>query len=268
MVDVGGANEVVVGQAVDGVRPEFDCHVAIPFDVQVGVVAVGFGDFAPQTTLGRGFTILYVLASMGLLVRDGERVKNSPAAQMFLSRTTDYDFGDYLRYQKDFYDSALEEARRARVSTWIVSANGDQARLHAFGDLLNRHRIRTHRLARDVELEGRNFRAEESLVIPVAQPQYRLIRSLFETLTEFEDATFYDVSTWTLPPAFGLDYAASLDPTSKSTDWRRFLYFNAGLIWAPDPRAFAATMADRDLDAFASRPQHGNQFGSQAASSG
>ena len=42
----------------------------------------------------------------------------------------------------------------------------------------------------------------------MSQPQYRLIRSIFETLTEFEDATFYDVSTWTLPPAFGLDYAA------------------------------------------------------------
>ena len=37
---------------------------------------------------------------------------------------------------------------------------------------------------------------------------FRLIRSLFETLTEFEDETFYDVSTWTLPPAFGLNYAA------------------------------------------------------------
>jgi hypothetical protein len=35
-----------------------------------------------------------------------------------------------------------------------------------------------------------------------------LIRSIFETIDEFEDATFYDVSTWTLPPAFGLQYAA------------------------------------------------------------
>lgn len=34
----------------------------------IAASTVGFGDFAPQTALGRGFTILYVLTSMGLLV--------------------------------------------------------------------------------------------------------------------------------------------------------------------------------------------------------
>jgi len=113
----------------------------------------------------------------------------------------------YLRYQKDFYDTALEEAQDADTQAWVVSAGGDRARLHFFADLLQRHRIETHRLERDLEVQGETFRAEESLLVPVAQPQYRMIRSVFETLTEFEDSTFYDVSTWTLPPAFGLDHA-------------------------------------------------------------
>ncbi len=137
--------------------------------------------------------------------------------------------GDYLRYQKDFYDTAMEEARQARTTAWVVSAGGDQARLHAFGDLLNRHRIQTHRLARDVELEGRSFRADESLVIPVNQPQYRMIRSLFEPLTEFEDATFYDVSTWTLPPAFGLAQVGLGGRTAL-----------VGEPWVPEPAAAEA----------------------------
>lgn len=34
----------------------------------IAASTVGFGDFAPQTMLGRAFTIVYVLASMGLLV--------------------------------------------------------------------------------------------------------------------------------------------------------------------------------------------------------
>lgn len=114
---------------------------------------------------------------------------------------------DYLDYQKAFYDSALEEARAAETRAWVVSADGDTARLHFFADLLNRHRIDTHALARDVEVGDVTFEAGTSLVVPVNQPQYRLIRSLFETLSEFEDATFYDVSTWTLPPAFGLAHA-------------------------------------------------------------
>lgn len=132
--------------------------------------------------------------------------------------------GEYLDYQKTFYDSALAEAEDARTRAWVVSAGGDRARLHAFADLLNRHRIRTYRLAQDVELDGERFPAEESLVVPVTQPQYRMIRSLFEPLTEFEDATFYDVSTWLLPPAFGLAHA----PVGGRVSLR-------GEAWTPGP---------------------------------
>ncbi|MEL7447830.1 MAG: M14 family zinc carboxypeptidase [Pseudomonadota bacterium] len=114
----------------------------------------------------------------------------------------------YLEYQRDFYRSALDEAADSSTRAWVFSAPGDPARMHFFADLLNYHRISTYRLARDVDAGGKSFSAAESLVVPVSQPQYRLIRSIFETLTEFEDATFYDVSTWALPPAFGLDYAA------------------------------------------------------------
>ena len=40
---------------------------------------------------------------------------------------------------------------------------------------------------------------------------------------------------------FDLDFDASLD--DRQTDWRRFLYFNAGLIFAANPGAFARTWA-------------------------
>jgi hypothetical protein len=115
---------------------------------------------------------------------------------------------EYLEYQRSFYRSALDEARRAGVRAWVFASPGDPARLHFFADLLDRHRIRTYELARDVTVEGRSFVAGEALVVPTAQAQHRLIRSIFEPQTEFEDASFYDVSTWTLPPAFGLEYAA------------------------------------------------------------
>ena len=114
----------------------------------------------------------------------------------------------YLDYQRDFYASALDEASNSSTRAWVVAAPGDPARLHFFADLLNYHRISTYRLARDIDVGGERFNDAESLVVPVSQPQFRLIRSIFETLTEFEDSTFYDVSTWTLPPAFGLDHAA------------------------------------------------------------
>jgi len=115
---------------------------------------------------------------------------------------------DYLRYQKSFYDSALREAAASSTKGFVVSAAGDPARLHFFADLLNYHRIATHRLGREISVDSETYHPDDSLVVPLSQPQFRLIRSLFETLREFEDSTFYDVSTWTMPAAFGLQYAA------------------------------------------------------------
>lgn len=115
---------------------------------------------------------------------------------------------EYLAYQKEFYASALRDAERYPTKAWVFSAPGDPARMHFFADVLNYHRIETHKLARDITVDGQTYSATDALIVPASQPQHRLIRSIFEAVTEFEDSTFYDVSTWTMPPAFGLNYAA------------------------------------------------------------
>jgi len=115
---------------------------------------------------------------------------------------------EYLQYQRDFYTAALDDAANHDTRAWVFAAPGDPARMHFFADLLNFHRIKTHRLARDLTVAGKTYTATDALIVPSAQAQHLLIRAIFETVHEFEDATFYDVSTFTLPPAFGLDYAA------------------------------------------------------------
>lgn len=115
---------------------------------------------------------------------------------------------EYLNYQKDFYENAVADASRYATKAWVFAAPGDATRLRKFAELLNSHRISTYHLSRDVKVANAVFSAAETLIVPASQGQHRLIRSIFESLTEFEDATFYDVSTWTLPPAFGLEYAA------------------------------------------------------------
>ena len=113
-----------------------------------------------------------------------------------------------LRYQKDFYENAVADASKYATKAWVFAAPGDPMRMNLFVDVLKHHRIITHRLSRDIVVAGKTFRTADALIVPATQTQHRLIRSIFETSTEFEDANFYDVSTWTMPPAFGLQYAA------------------------------------------------------------
>ena len=114
---------------------------------------------------------------------------------------------ELLDYQRDFYDSAADAARTHSVKAYVFASPGDEARLYHFVDLLNFHRIKVYDLERDITEGGITYRAGQALIVPLDQAQHRLLRSMFETMTEFQDPKFYDVSTWTLPLAFGLDYA-------------------------------------------------------------
>ena len=113
-----------------------------------------------------------------------------------------------LDYQKRFYDGASDAARDDSVKAYVFDAPDDAARLYHFVDLLNYHRIRTFELARDITVNGESYTAGQAMLVPMDQPQYRMIRTLFDTFLEFEDASFYDVSAWTVPLSFNLDYEA------------------------------------------------------------
>jgi len=113
-----------------------------------------------------------------------------------------------LDYQRNFYDSASDAARLHSVKAYVFDAPQDEARLYHFMDLLDFHRIKAYSLGQDITEGGITYRAGQAMIVPLDQAQHRLIRSMFDTMTEFQDPKFYDVSTWTLPLAFGLDYAA------------------------------------------------------------
>jgi len=115
---------------------------------------------------------------------------------------------ELLDYQRRFAVTALEAAEADPVRAYAVGAGGDPARVVHLLEVLAAHGIEVHRLARPVEAEGRRFAPGSAWAVPLAQPQYRLIKALFEAPTEFADSTFYDVSAWTMPLAFGLPAAA------------------------------------------------------------
>ncbi len=115
--------------------------------------------------------------------------------------------GKLLSFQQRFYKDAIADASANALKAYVFASPDDPARMFHFLELLNRHRIEVHSLARDITAGGKSFVVGEAYLVLMTQPQYRLITAMFERQTEFEDNTFYDVSAWTLPLSFDLDYA-------------------------------------------------------------
>lgn len=112
---------------------------------------------------------------------------------------------DFLNYQRKFYRDAASEASRDGVKA-IVIGSRDKGRLFHFSEMLNIQEIDHYKLKSNQTFNGKAYSVDNSFVVPLNQKQYRLIKSMFEKRTQFKDSLFYDISSWTLPLAFGLDY--------------------------------------------------------------
>lgn len=109
---------------------------------------------------------------------------------------------DLLTYQRNFYLDASKLAANDPVKGYVFSGNNDYNKIKAFIEILKNQRISVNPLERDFS----GYSKEDSYVVKLNQPQYRLIKTIFEKNTSFRDSLFYDVSAWTLPLAFGLEY--------------------------------------------------------------
>lgn len=110
------------------------------------------------------------------------------------------------RYQHEFYAESRRMADQDSASAIVFGDGGDPQRAWEMADRIRQHDIDVYELAEDLRAGGRNYRAGAAYVVPLGQRQYRLIRAIFETRKEFEDSTFYDVSTWTFPLAFDVPW--------------------------------------------------------------
>ncbi|WP_422081247.1 M14 family zinc carboxypeptidase [Ulvibacterium sp.] len=111
-----------------------------------------------------------------------------------------------LDYQRDFYNTVRNEASRSKTQAIIFGDSKDASKTWHLAEILQRQHIKFHELANDVTLEGKRYSKEHSYVVPLRQKNHRLIKAMFEKRITFEDSLFYDVSAWTFPLAFNLDY--------------------------------------------------------------
>lgn len=174
--------------------------------------------------IGKGSTYPQVNGSLGILFEAG--------GQMGIARESDQGIKTYAKnirnhfltslstikgaaamraslhaYQRAFFESGLEAAKDDDVTGYVFRAPEDPMRVVKFLALLKRHDVKAYRVSGSIKADGKTFESD-SFIVPMNQTQYRMAKALFNRITEFPDKVFYDVSGWTLPLAYGLDYAA------------------------------------------------------------
>ncbi len=114
---------------------------------------------------------------------------------------------EFLAYQRDFYKDVEKEAATFPGRGFIIGDALDKTRTHIFIQMLLRHEVEIYRLKQDYSGDGKNFTAGQAYFIPTAQKQFKIIKTVFEKTFDYKDSLFYDVTSWTMPLAFGLPYA-------------------------------------------------------------
>lgn len=132
-------------------------------------------------------------------------IRNQFTAALSTLKAATYMRIDILNYQRSFYTNARKESKGKGAI--IFGDEKDPSKVFHLAEILQRHSIKFHELKNDLELNGKKFKKGYGYVIPKDQKQHRLIEAMFEKRTQFKDSLFYDISSWTFPLAFNLDYS-------------------------------------------------------------
>ena len=180
----------------------------------------GFDNFY----IGKGSTYPQINGSLGILFEAGAARGGAVQTERGLVETADnvrtqfrtalttiqgsLDLrSEITAYQRDFFAENASVAARGDQAGWVFSADGDPERAARFVRLLRMHDIDVMSLTSDITVDEGTFRAGSSFYVPLAQTNNRMIRGIFERFTDFDENIFYDVSGWTLPLAYDLEYA-------------------------------------------------------------
>ena len=112
---------------------------------------------------------------------------------------------EIIKYQNNFYDAS--QKKNNHNDEYLIFGNEkDKYRTKKLAEILLRHQIDIYESEEDILDKDNIYKSGYSYLVPKNQRQINLINAMFESRTKFNDSIFYDVSAWTLPHAFNLDY--------------------------------------------------------------
>ncbi|MBL0928108.1 MAG: hypothetical protein IBJ11_10740 [Phycisphaerales bacterium] len=169
-------------------------------------------------------------AGVSIRLRDGslltlaDRARGHFLTSMSYLETTAAKRGEQLeRFRRFFVSSMSVEGETVRE--YYVSSASDPAALARLFGVLSAHGVEVRRLEGPLAMKGlRGFLDGEersggelpagSWAVSTQQPMGRLVRALFDRNEPIEDPDTYDISAWSIAPAFGVEtyYSMSAGP--------------------------------------------------------
>jgi hypothetical protein len=147
---------------------------------------------------------------------------------------------EFLEYQRDFYKKAISAAEADSIKAYVFAGDDIPEQTNLFFTMLMHHQIEVYALAKDITIDGYKYIKGVNFIIPLQQPQYKLIKTIFEKTLKYKDSLFYDITSWTMPLAFGLPYAAlSSKVYNKDLLWGKRAGIHGGGFYGEDqPSAY------------------------------
>ena len=110
-----------------------------------------------------------------------------------------------LNYMKNFFDDQID-LNLKRTKNIVFGKLKDESTVYHLADILKSHKIKFNSISKDIVINGKKYLKDNSYIVPMNQPKRTLIEAMFYTQTKFNDSLFYDVSSWTFPLAFNVNY--------------------------------------------------------------
>ncbi len=112
-----------------------------------------------------------------------------------------------LKMRAEFYKAAADQAKKSPIKAYLFGDSKDETRTRAFVNMLLMHEIEVYENDQSTQADGKKFDAGKTYIVPIEQPNYIMIKTVFEKAIPYTDSIFYDASTWSLIHAYGLPYA-------------------------------------------------------------
>lgn len=162
---------------------------------------------------GSGRAGLGILTALGDTLTLYDRIIHHHTSGMSTIEMTQQ-HGKRLLDEFEKYFKSHESNPKGKYKTFVVKAGNNEARLNALKTLLDRNGIKYEHAKSQSGIQGYAYFtgknatfnvSEKDLIVSAYQPKSVLVQTLFDPNPALIDSNTYDITSWALPYAYGLE---------------------------------------------------------------